>query len=261
MHEELKTQYNPNEYEELKGKEIEKAKSEEQKLSDQLYADIKKTYEEWWNRKMENEMGKLKEFSKYSENEVNQKFEKLYNEKWLKRWAQNLKWFQSKMVDFRDVSGSLWNRISNMLSIWEQYIWDWYRKWGWWGMRDCSHFVSKLLSTFSGENMYLTSKWFYDAYKWSAINRNDIRAGDIMYQKGHVEMVVGKPFIENWHTYIMTIWSSTDKYNISPMFDANKNPIKNHDWVWYRKREIFPKNSNKYTFLRPPYESWDGKDS
>lgn len=261
MHEELKTQYNPNEYEELKGKEIEKAKSEEQKLSDQLYADIKKTYEEWWNRKMENEMGKLKEFSKYSENEVNQKFEKLYNEKWLKRWAQNLKWFQSKMVDFRDVSGSLWKNFSNMLVTWEQYIGNTYRTWGngrW--SRDCSHFVHALLENAGNKEGYCSSTDFPKRYP--QINRDNIRAGDILYQPptkryGHVEIIVWKPFTENWHTYIMTIWSSSDK-NI---LDSNGNKMINRDWVWYRKREIFPKNSNKYRFLRPPYESWDSKDS
>lgn len=184
---------------------------------------------------------------------IQKKEEKSFIEKWLERWINRLKWLVSKIIDFKDIPNNIWKKISEMLTTWEQYIWRPYKYW----WLDCSAFLSKLLSKFLWKNQKWTSKSFYNTFKWSKVkSRSDIRCWDVLYQPWHVEMIVGKPFIENWKTYVMTLWSSSDTSKVDPMYDWNHKPINWKNWVGYRKRKIYPNPRHSYEFIRPPYENW-----
>ncbi len=173
--------------------------------------------------------------------------------KWWEWLKGSVKWIISHFVNLTDVPKKLWVVFGDMLARAEELIWKSYVR----GSMDCSMFLSKIFCAWQWikeERLGRTS----DFSKYPRIASNDIRCWDVMYQASpaHVELVVGKPYVENGVTYVTTIWSSTDTNKVDPMFDANWNPIKGKTWVWYRKRRISPNPRHTYTYHRPPYNQW-----
>jgi len=209
---------------------------------------------------------RLADLQKQSEQLNNNKEEPSLIAKWWEWLTGKIKWIWANFVNFADVPEKLWSFFWNMLSRAESYIWKPY-SWA-----DCSMFVSKILCAWRGiwETRLWNSETFIDGYK--SVSKDTIRCWDlictppkygknkkgksVLLKQWHVELIVSKPYMENWVTYVTTIWSSTDTYKEDPMFDANWKPIKGKGWVWYRKRQIYPNPRHSYKFRRPPYEEW-----
>jgi len=196
---------------------------------------------------------KLEELHRQSE-QLNNEEEPSLIAKWWEWLTGKIRWIWSHFVDLADVPEKLWTVFWDMLAKAEEYIWRPYRS----GSLDCSWFLSKIFSTWQWKQKMdrWVAKNFADRYK--RINRDEIRCGDIIYQAkpAHVELIVSKPYVEKWITYVMTIGSSTDKDNVDPMYDANGKAIRGKTWVWYRRRQIYPHPRHPYQYHRPPYEEW-----
>ena len=165
-------------------------------------------------------------------------------------------WIWSSIVSLIDVPEKIGWVIWDVLARAEEYIWKVYVH----GSMDCSMFLSKIFCAWQWVKEHrLWTSW--DFAKYEKVSRDKIRCWDVIYQAkpAHVELIVSKPYVEGGVTYVNTIWSSTDKNNVDPMFDADGNPIKNRTWVWYRKRQIAPNPRHHYTYHRPPYEEWANK--
>jgi len=196
---------------------------------------------------------RIEKLQKQSE-QLNDAEEPSFIVKWWEWLTGKIKWIWSHFVNLADVPEKLWTVFGDMLAKAEEYIWRPYRS----GSLDCSWFLSKIFSTWQWKQKMdrWVAKNFADRYK--RINRDEIRCGDIIYQAkpAHVELIVSKPYVEKWITYVMTIGSSTDKDNVDPMYDANGKPIRGKTWVWYRRRQIYPHPRHPYQYHRPPYEEW-----
>lgn len=198
---------------------------------------------------------KEREKSKQTNQPKNEDSESLLG-KWWDWLKDKVKWLISHLVNLTDVPEKIWWVIWDVLTRAEKLIWQTYVR----GTMDCSMFLSKIFCAWQWikEQRLGTTQYFS---KYPKVASKDIRCWDVIYQASpaHVELIVSKPYVENGATYVTTIWSSTDKYNVDPMFDADWNPIKEKTWVWYRKRKIAPNPRHPYTYHRPPYEEWEKK--
>jgi len=97
----------------------------------------------------------------------------------------------------------------------------------------------------------LTAHWFSDADV--DITKNQVKPWDFMFWDSkpwwkkkhdsiyHIEMVISKPYVKNWKTYVRTLWSSTDA----------KDDCGNYVWKWVQIREREMKDYRHY--WRPTY--------
>ena len=216
------------------------------------------------NKFREENKKRLEELAKHADKHQESQ-EKWVFEKWWDWLMDKVSWIRSSIVNLMDVPEKIGWVIWDVLARAEKYIWRAYVS----GSMDCSMFLSKIFCAWQWVNEHrLWTSW--DFAKYEKVGRDMIRCWDVIYQApsvvrknwrkiskpGHVELIVTKPYVENGITYVNTIWSSSDKNNVDPMFDAEGKPIIGKNWVWYRKRQIAPHPRHNYTYHRPPYEQW-----
>lgn len=94
-----------------------------------------------------------------------------------------------------------------------------------------AHGFSNTSMEIKGKDTQIWDLMFWDKKPWT-------KKHDSIY---HIEMIISKPYIKDWKTYVRTLWSSTDAK------DDRWNKVGN--WVQVREREM--KDYRHY--WRPPF--------